>query len=88
MSLKDTMQSIAINQALKYIEGNPEENIPKLMELGDKLLPQGWYGSQRSAIRTAIDEKNNWYQLILKIYELDPGVRKAFFQNFLFNASL
>ncbi|MBP3656104.1 MAG: radical SAM protein [Clostridia bacterium] len=88
MSLKETMQSIAINQALKYIEGNPEENIPKLMELGDKLLPQGWYGSQRSAIRTAIDEKNNWYQLILKIYELDPGVRKAFFQNFLFNASL
>ena len=88
MSIKDTMQSIAINQALKYIEGNPEENIPKLMELADKLLPEGWYGSQRSAIRTAIDEKNNWYQLILKIYELDPGVRKAFFQNFLFNASL
>ena len=88
MSIKDTMQSIAINQALKYIEGNPEENIPKLMELGDKLLPQGWYGAQRDAIRTAIDEKNNWYQLILKLYELDPGVRKAFFQNFLFNASL
>ena len=53
MSIKDTMQSIAINQALKYIEGNPEENIPKLMELGDKLLPQGWYGAQRDAIRTA-----------------------------------
>ena len=88
MSIKDTMQSIAINQALKYIEGNPEENIPKLMELADKLLPEGWYGSQRDAIRTAINEKNNWYQLILKIYELDPGVRKAFFQNFLFNASL
>ena len=88
MSIKDTMQSIAINQALKYIEGNPEENIPKLMELGDKLLPQGWYGTQRDAIRTAIDEKNNWYQLILKLYELDPGVRKVFFQNFLFNASL
>lgn len=88
MSIKDTMQSIAINQALKYIEGNPEENIPKLMELGDKLLPEGWYGSQRDAIRTAINEKNNWYQLILKLYELDPGVRKAFFQNFLFNASL
>ncbi|MBQ7885850.1 MAG: radical SAM protein [Clostridia bacterium] len=88
MSIKDTMQSIAINQALKYIEGNPEENIPKLMELADKLLPEGWYGTQRDAIRTAIDEKNNWYQLILKLYELDPGVRKTFFKNFLFNASL
>lgn len=35
-----------------------------------------------------IQEKNNWYQLILRLYDLDPGVRKAFFQNFLFNASL
>ncbi|MBR3867660.1 MAG: radical SAM protein, partial [Butyricicoccus sp.] len=87
-TVKETMQSLAIGQALKYVEGNPEENIPKLMELADKLLPEGWYGSQRNAIRTAIDEKNNWYQLILKLYELDPGVRQTFFQNFLFNASL
>ena len=87
-SLKETMQSFAINQALKYIEGNPDENIPKLMAWADKLLPEGWYGEQRKAIQKAIDEKNNWYQLILKLYELDPGVRKAFVQNFLFNASL
>ena len=87
-SIKDTMQNFAVNQALKYIEGNPEENIPKLMALVDKYSPDGWYGSQRDAIRTVIDEKGNWYQLILKLYELDPGVRKAFLQNFLLNASL
>ena len=88
ISIKNTMQNFAINQALKYIEGNPEENIPKLMALVDKYSPDGWYKSQRDAIRKVIDEKGNWYQLILKVYELDPGVRKAFFQNFLFNASL
>ena len=87
-SIKDTMQNFAVNQALKYIEGNPEENIPKLMALVEKYSPDGWYGSQRDAIRTVIDEKGNWYQLILKLYELDPGVRKAFLQNFLLNASL
>ena len=27
-------------------------------------------------------------QLILRLYELDPGVRRAFFQNFITNASL
>ncbi len=86
-SIKDSMQSFAINQALKYIEGNPDENIPKLMELVDKFTPADWYSSQCDAIRKVIDEKNNWYQLILKLYDLDPGVRKAFFQNFLFNAS-
>lgn len=87
-SIKDSIQNFAVNQALKYIEGNPEENIPKLMALVDKYSPDGWYESQRNAIRKVIAEKGNWYQLILKVYELDPGVRKAFFQNFLFNASL
>jgi len=82
------MQNFAVNQALNYIEGNPEENIPKLMELVDKFTPEGWYATQRDAIRKVIEEKNNWYQLILRLYELDPGVRRAFFQNFLFNASL
>lgn len=87
-SIKETMQTFAINKALNYVEGNPEENIPKLMDMADKFFPEDWYGGARAQIRKAIDEKNNWYQLMLKVYDLDPGVRKAFFQNFLFNASL
>lgn len=87
-SIKEALQHFAVKQALSYIEDNPEENIPKLMALVDKASPDGWYASQRAAIRTAIAEKGNWYQLMLKVYELDPGVRKAFFQNFLLNASL
>ena len=51
MSIKDTMQNFAINQALSYIEGNPDDNIPKLMALADKFFPAGWYGTQRDAIR-------------------------------------
>ena len=87
-SVKETMQAFAINKALNYIEGNPDENLPKLMDMVDKFSPDGWYEGQRAAIRKVIEEKNNWYQLILRLYELDPGVRKAFSQNFLFNASL
>ena len=41
-TIKETMQNIAIQQALNYIEGNPEENIPKLLDLADKLLPSDW----------------------------------------------
>lgn len=88
ISVKESMQQFAVNQALKYIEGNPAENIPRLMELVDRFTPEGWYASQRAAIRGAIDQKSNWYQLMLKVYDLDPGVRRAFFQNFLINASL
>ncbi len=87
-SIKNSVQSFAINQALNYLEGNPEKNIPKLMDMIDRFFPDDWYVPQRTAFRNAIDSKSNWYQLILKVYELDPGVRKAFFQNFLLNASL
>lgn len=58
------------------------------MDLVDKFTPAGWYENQRKAIRNVIQEKNNWYQLILKVYDLDPGTRRAFLQNFLLNASL
>ncbi|NLL37029.1 MAG: radical SAM protein [Fretibacterium sp.] len=86
--IKENMQKFVVKQALNYIEGNPDENLPKLMAWVDKFTPADWYVGQRNAIRKAIEEKNNWYQLMLKIYELDPGVRKAFFQNFALNASL
>ena len=78
----------AINTALNYLEKDPEGNIPKVMDLVDRFTPDDWYVSQRNAIRNAIEEKNNWYQLILRVYDLDPGVRKAFFENFILNASL
>lgn len=87
-TIRETMQEFTVNQALKYLEGNPEENIPKLMAWVDRLMPKDWYVSQRNAIRGAIERKDNWYQLILRLYELDPGVRQAFFQNFITNASL
>ena len=77
-----------MNRALNYLEGNPEENIPKLMAMVDKHSPEGWFKGQRDAIRNVIEEKNHWYQLILKIFKLDPGVRKSIFQSYIFNASL
>ena len=93
MKLMDKAKQAALAAAVKtglgYLEKDPEVNIPKLMELVDKFVPDGWYESQRNAIRNAIQNKDsNWYKLILRIYELDPGVREAFFTNFIINASL
>ena len=70
------------------MDKDPETNIPKVMSIVDKAAPEGWYESQRNAIRQGIAEKGNWYQLAQKVWELDPGVRKTFFTNFIVNASL
>ena len=86
--MKNAAFSAAISAGLSYLEKDPETSLPKLMALVDKLCPEDYYVSQRAAARKAIEEKNNWYQLILRMYELDPGVRKAFFQNFVVNASV
>ena len=87
-SVKNTAFSAAVHTALEYLEKNPEENIPKAMRLMDQVLPDGWYEGQRAAFRKAIEEKGNWYQLIMKAYQLDAGVRKTFFQNFIDNSAL
>ena len=83
-SLQSSVQKFGMNQALKYLEKDPETNIPKLMNLVDKVMPEGWYGSQRKVIREQIDEKGVWYDYILKLYDLDAGVRQAVFKNFIF----
>lgn len=87
-NVKEIMQNFAISKALQYMEKDPEENIPKIMELVDKVCPDGWYQSQRDMIRSVIQEKGNWYEYIMHLYELDDGVRKTFFENFIFNSAL
>ena len=57
----------AVKTGLNYLEKDPEVNIPKLMELIDKVVPDGWYEGQRNAIRNAIQDKNsNWYKSIFR----------------------
>lgn len=85
---KATAMSVSLTKAWEYLEKDPQANIPKLMDMIDKIAPDGWYEGQRAAFRNAIEEKSNWYELMMKVWNLDPGVRNAFFKNFIVNASL
>ena len=80
--------TVFVNQALNYLDKDPENNAVKILNLADKVLPEGWYLAQRNAIRNAIDRKDNWYQLLMRFYELDPEVRKTFFRNFIINSAI
>ena len=68
------MQGFAIKQAIKYLEKDPEKNMMKVLDMVDAAAPEGWYGSAREKVRKSLETKDNWYQLILKILQLDPGV--------------
>ena len=85
----ETIQSAAVRQALKYIEQEPEKNLPKLLDWVDKFDKDNLYESQRQVFHHVLQHhEGNWYQLILRVFQLDEGVRKAFLENFIINASL
>ena len=54
MNIINTVKNAAFNTALTstlhYLEKAPEINIPKAMDLIDKVVPDGWYESQRAAL--------------------------------------
>lgn len=88
-SMLETIQSAAVRQALKYIEQEPEKNLPKLLDWVDKFDKDNLYESQRQVFHHVLQHpEGNWYQLILLVFQLDEGVRKAFLENFIINASL
>ena len=50
---KQAAIAATVTKALDYLEKDPETNIPKIMEMVDKVTPDGWYAGQRNAHRMA-----------------------------------
>jgi MoaA/NifB/PqqE/SkfB family radical SAM enzyme len=92
VSITDKLKTLTVSKGLEliseYLEKDPEENIPKVMNMVDKIFPHDLYSVAREMIHETIDKKDNMYQLILYAYQLDAGVRRAFFNNFFVNATL
>lgn len=88
MGFSEKIKEFGFHQAVNYLEKDPETNIPKLLGLVERVIPKEEFDVQREAIRNAIERKDNWYQLIMKLYELDPATRVAFFRNFILNENI
>ncbi|WP_027398872.1 radical SAM protein [Anaerovorax odorimutans] len=87
MNIINKAKDFGFAQAIKYLEKDPEANIPKLLGLVDRFIPKDEFKAQREAIWSVVESKDNWYQLIMRFYELDPGIRTTFFHNFIMNAN-
>ena len=88
-SMMEAVQSFAAKQVLNYVKHKPERNLHKVLDWADKFDKDGLYQSQRQALCNALDHPDgNWYQLIRRVFQLDEGVRDAFLENFMINASL
>ncbi|GAB6108018.1 radical SAM protein [Fusibacter bizertensis] len=88
MKLNSNLKLFGLSKAMEYLEKDPDKNFLKLMQFTDQILPSNSFEPQRRAIKNAFKEKNNWYDLIMKIYDLDSEIRVSFFENFILNANL
>ncbi len=89
MKATEHIKRAAYEKAVDYLLADPENHIVKIMDLLDKAAPADLFASQRAAFRGAIDEKSNWYQLLMHIMnDLNPEVRDSFIKTLIVDGNL
>lgn len=87
---KQFITTLAVKEGIKYLEKNPMENLPKLVDWADRL---SFRENEKRKVRVfkdiVKDPNNNWYKLIERVFnELDPNVQKKALVNFFVNAGV
>lgn len=87
-SLKDRAMEAGISTALGYLEKSPEENLPRLMAMARKLMPEAEYKTKLDQFDRVISDRNdNMHKLLVSLFtDIDSEVRKTIVKNFIINA--
>ena len=88
MGISQAAERAALNKLVDYVSEAPEARIPKLMDAVDRYVPAGVFPVQRQAFRSAIDNRSNWYQLMMRVFDLNPEVRNRLIKCFLVDANV
>ncbi|MGI6256529.1 MAG: radical SAM protein [Anaerovoracaceae bacterium] len=89
-TLKEQLQMEMVKQALKYVESDPDRNLPKLIDWADRFDTRGEYEKYRSFFRSFIEDKDSlWYKYMKSLWtDIDDGVRMRFFENYIINTGM
>ena len=90
MSFSDSIKRIGLEKAYEYLDRDPDQNIPKIMDLVEKMDREGAIAPQLKVVRQVLsDPDNNWNQLVKSLWtDVDGEVRKTMFTNFVINANV
>ena len=83
-------KAFVVRRVLNYMDSNPDENIPKILNWMEKHDKGGTVTNQVHAVRDALnDPYSNWSRLTRSLWrDIDKGVRRTLFENFVINASM
>ena len=89
-SAKNAVISAGISGAIKYLEKDPEKNVPKIVDWVNRFSPEDSFKTQREYMTTIVNDPDSaWYQLIMDImHTVDSDIMKTIFTNFFMNANL
>lgn len=87
---KESAIALALKKAIQYINKEPYKNLPKVLNLVEKMDVDDLYKTHINIFRNILSDKNNnWYQLIKNIWDtVDPKIREKTFENFIIRASV
>ena len=89
MNVSATIKKFGLEQALKYLYKDPENNLLKLMDWADKFAGDEFV-SQRKVVREAMTDPGHPYYSYIRrlIQDIDPHVMQTTAVNFFINAAL
>lgn len=90
-TVAESLKATGLKQVLSYVDKDVDRNAVKIADWliahdKDKYA----VGSPAQTAKDAIsDKEGNWYRLLKSVYaDIDDGVRKKLFENFVINASM
>lgn len=88
--IKEKLTNLGIQKLLTYMDSDFERNIPKALDLMERLDHSGQYDGAYASIRNIMkDSQNNWHRFLAGIYsDYDKGTRRMLLNNFVMNASV
>ncbi|MDO5725367.1 MAG: radical SAM protein [Tissierellia bacterium] len=90
MSFNENLKLVSMRKLLYYLEKDPQENVPKIIDWMERFDTSGSVSGQLKIVKEALaDENSNWSQLVNKLYtDIDTEVRKRMFENFIINTAV
>ena len=90
LTVKENLSRFALNRVISFIDGNPDENIIRIVKWLENHDRNGGLKYQIGAVHDALsDSENNWAKLVKSLWiDIDDGVRKSLFENVVVNASM
>ena len=89
MSVKERLSAFALNQAMNHISGDPEKNLPKLLNWIDAIGIKE-FEPQSKVLHEVLDNpENNWNKYLMGLWrDIDNDTLKSIFRNLGLNTML